>query len=95
MLEHLQAHWPNTPTQYWRDKAGNELDFVLPRGRDAVDVIECKWNPGAFDATALALFRSCYATGRNFLVTPLEGPAYLKRFGKLEAKVCAPEGIEG
>ena len=95
VLEHLQAHGPDTPVQYWRDKAGNEIDFVLRRGREAVDVIECKWNPAAFDAKALALFRSYYPEGRNFLVTPLEGPAYRKRFGKLEVTVCGPEGLEG
>jgi predicted AAA+ superfamily ATPase len=95
VLEHLQACWPDTPARYWRDKAGNEIDFVLPRNREAVDAIECKWNPQAFDATALALFRSYYPKGRNYLVTPLEGPAYRKRFTKLEVKVCGPEGIEG
>ena len=59
-----------------------------------VDVIECKWNPSAFDGTALAVFRSYYAKGRNYLVTPLEGPAYPKRLGKLEVTVFGPEGIE-
>ncbi len=93
VLEHLQAHWPDTPPRYWRDKAGNELDFILPRGREAVDVIECKWNPVAFDAAALALFRSYYKDGRNYLVTPLEGPTYRKRFGNIEVSVCGPEGI--
>jgi hypothetical protein len=93
VLEHLQAHWPDTPAQYWRDKAGNEIDFVLPRGREDVDVIECKWNPDGFDPGALALFRSYYPKGRNCLVTPLEGPAYGKRFGKLEVTVCGLEGM--
>ncbi len=95
VLEHLQAYWPDTPVQYWRDKAGNEVDFVLPRGREAVDAVECKWNPSAFDGTALAVFRSYYAKGRNYLVTPLEGPAYSKRFGKLEVTVGGPGEIEG
>jgi uncharacterized protein len=95
VLEHLQAHWPDTRVQYWRDKAGNEVDFVLPHVREAVDVIECKWNPSAFDGRALAVFRSYYAKGRNYLVTPREGSAYLKRFGKLEVTVCGPGEIEG
>lgn len=94
MLEHLQAHLPDTPVRYWRDKNGNEMDFVLPRSRDAVDVIECKWNPDAFDARALTLFRSFYPDGRNYLVTPLQVPAYDKRFGQLEVSICGLEGIE-
>ncbi|MBM3883934.1 MAG: ATP-binding protein [Verrucomicrobia bacterium] len=95
VLEHLQAHQPDTPVHYWRDKAGNEVDFVLARRREMVDVIECKWNPDAFDARALAVFRSYYPKGRNYLVTPLEGPAYRKRVANLEILVCVPEGIEG
>jgi hypothetical protein len=93
-LEHLQAHLPDTPIRYWRDKAGSEIDFVVTRARDTVDVIECKWNPAAFDASALNLFRSYYPKGQNYLVTPLEGPAYARRFGKLEVTVCEPDGIK-
>lgn len=48
--EHLQAHFPDVPIRYWRDKAGHELDFVVAHRRDQVDVIECKWAPEAFDS---------------------------------------------
>jgi uncharacterized protein len=92
-LEHLQAHRPETPVRYWRDKSGNEIDFVLPRNRDTVDVIECKWNPAAFDAAALKVFRSYYPNGQNYLITPRDGPAYVKRFGELEVTLCEPGGI--
>lgn len=92
-LEHLQAHLPDTPIRYWRDKSGNEIDFVLPRTRDTVDVIECKWNPAAFDTSALKVFRSYYPNGQNYLVAPMDGPAYVKRFGSLEATLCPPGGI--
>lgn len=92
-LEHLQAHLPDTPVRYWRDKNGNELDFVIARGRDAVDAIECKWNPAAFDAGALTVFRSYYPKGRNYLVAPVKGPGHIRRYGKLEVKVCEPGGI--
>lgn len=74
--------------------APNEIDFVLPRNREAVNVIECKWNPDTPDAAALTLFRSYYPKGRNFLVTPLEGPDYRKRLGKLEVTVCGLDGLE-
>jgi hypothetical protein len=90
VLEHLHAHFPDYPAQYWRDKAGREVDFVLARRRDEVDAIECKWNPAAFDSTALTLFRSYYPHGRNYLVTPSGDPAYQKRYGDLEVTVCTP-----
>jgi uncharacterized protein len=93
VLEHLQGHYPDFPARYWRDKQGREIDFVLPLGRDRVDVIECKWNADAFDATALGVFRSYYPKGRNFLVSPSGSPAYPRRFGSHEVHVCTPSDL--
>lgn len=93
VLEHLQAHAPDLPIRYWRDKAGREVDFVLVRSRDQVDAVECKWNPAEFDAASLRVFRSHYPKGKNYLVTPHEGPPYPRRFGSLEIVVCNPEGL--
>ena len=62
-------------------------------GRDEVDAIECKWNSDAFDSTALKIFRQFHPKGRNFLVTPSGTPAYIKRFGELESKVCTPSDL--
>ncbi len=94
VLEHLQSHFPETPAQYWRDKAGREVDFILPRRRDAVDTIECKWDARAFDSSALQVFRSHYPKGRNFLVTPSADQVYTKRFGELEVTVCTPSALQ-
>jgi len=90
VLEHLQAHFPDTPVRYWRDKAQRKLDFVLAHRRNTVDVVECKWDPAAFDAAPLRVFRGYYPTGRNFLVTPSGDPAYTGRFGTLDVRVCTP-----
>lgn len=90
VLEHLQAHFPNTAIRYWRDKAGCEVDFVLAQRRDEVDAIECKWGPDAFDSSALKLFRSYYPKGRNYLVTPSGDPAYTKQYGNLDVQICTP-----
>ncbi|MCX6885134.1 MAG: DUF4143 domain-containing protein [Verrucomicrobia bacterium] len=93
VLEHLQAHCPYTPACYWRDKQGREVDFVLARGRDAVDAVECKWDVNAFDSSALNLFRTYYPQGRNYLVTPSAGTAYTKHYGNLEVRICSPAGL--
>ena len=90
VLEHLQARFPDTSIHYWRDKAGREVDFVLAHGRDEVDAVECKWDPGAFDSSALRLFRGYYPKGRNYLVTPSGDPAYDKRYGDLKVRICTP-----
>lgn len=93
VLEHLQAHISDTPIRYWRDKSGREVDFILPRRRDEVDAIECKWSPEAFDCSALKIFRAYYPKGRNFLVTPSGSSAYTKRFGTLDVRICTPTDI--
>jgi predicted AAA+ superfamily ATPase len=94
VLEHLQVLVPHLRVRYWRDKSGREVDFVLARRRDAVDAIECKWNPAAFDRSALEVFRGFYPKGRNFLVTPSGDPAYTKRFGELEVRICTPSELQ-
>ena len=94
VLEHLQAHFPDTPLRNWRDKSGCEVDFVLTRRRDKVDAIECKWDPGAFNASAIRVFRRYYPKGRNYLVTPSGDPAYNKRYGDLAVRVCTPTEIQ-
>ena len=93
VLEHLQAHFPETPVRYWRDKSGCEVDFVMVRRRDQVDAIECKWDPGAFDGAGLKVFRSCYPKGHNFLVSPSGDPPHVRRYGQLEVTVCTPSEL--
>lgn len=93
MLEHLQAHFPYTPACYWRDKQGREVNFVPARGPDAVDAVECKWDANPFDSSALNLFRTYYAQGRNYQVTPSAGTAYTKHYGNLEVEICSPSEL--
>ncbi len=53
---------------FWRDKQQREVDFVVPRQRDACDAIECKWTVSSFSPRGLAAFRESYRSGRNFVV---------------------------
>ncbi len=50
---------------FWRDKQQREVDFVVPRSRDVVDAIECKWKPEAFETRGLKAFREQHPKGRN------------------------------
>ena len=61
---------------FWRDKQQREVDFVVARGRDAVDAIECKWKPDAFETRGLRAFRARYPKGKNYVVCPLPGQGY-------------------
>lgn len=76
--------------QFWRDKQQREVDFVVPRGRDAVDAIECKWKPDAFETRGLAAFRGQYPKGKNYVVSPLNGPAYDRGAEGLKVSFISP-----
>ena len=75
---------------FWRDKQQREVDFVVPHGRDAADAIECKWKPEAFEARGLAAFRKQYPQGKNFVVSPLNGPAYNRVQDGLNLSIVSP-----
>ncbi len=92
MLEYLLAHGHEWQVQYWRDAAGHEVDFVIARSRDRVDVIECKWDPRQFDPAGMAVFRSYYPNGSNYVVGPLNVDGYVKTYSNLEVHVCNPDG---
>jgi predicted AAA+ superfamily ATPase len=90
VLEQLQACFPDVSIRYWRDKAGREVDFVIEHRRDEVDTFECKWNPAAFDAAALEIFRRYYPNGKNYLVTPSGDISFKRQYGNVQVCVCTP-----
>ncbi len=78
---------------FWRDKQQREVDFVVPRGREVADTIECKWNPEAFETRGLKAFREQYPKGNNYLVSPMIGRAYERVQEGLKITVTAPEDL--
>ena len=89
VLEYLQAH-DQPDVRYWRDVAGREIDFVIARNRDAVDTIECKWDPSRFDSTAVRVFRQSYPNGINYVLSPQTAPKYSRCIAALEFQFCNP-----
>lgn len=78
---------------FWRDKQDREVDFVVRRGRNAVDAIECKWSPSAFESRGLSAFREIYPGGRNYVVSPLNGPSYERVQGRLKLCFVSPKDL--
>lgn len=78
---------------FWRDKQQREVDFVVPRGRDTVDAVECKWKPDAFETRGLAAFREQYPKGKNCVVSPLNGPAYERMQDGLKVSIVSPKEL--
>lgn len=66
------------------------MDFVLPRGRETVDAIECQWSADAFELRGRTAFRALYPRGKNYVVCPLAGPAYERRQNGLTWTFLSP-----
>ncbi|HZM04692.1 MAG TPA: AAA family ATPase [Candidatus Saccharimonadales bacterium] len=75
---------------FWRDKQQREVDFIVPRSREAVDAIECKWQAEAFETRGLTAFREHYPEGNNFLVSPLHGPGYERTVNGMKVSFVSP-----
>jgi len=75
---------PFDPVLFWRDKQQREVDFVLPRGRKRVDVVECKWTSDALDLRGISAFRENYRQGRNLIVAPDVTKSYVRKHRQLE-----------
>jgi hypothetical protein len=82
-----------TRLHFWRDKQQREVDFVVPRRRDEVDAIECKWRADAFETRGLRAFRANYPKGRNVAVAPTDGPPYERRLDGLDVFFVSPADL--
>ena len=78
---------------FWRDHQQREVDFVVPRGREAVDAYECKWSALQLDVRNLKVFRQTYPHGKNFVVVPQRAPERALRLEGLEVQLVSPADL--
>jgi len=88
VLDALRASVGEHALHYWRDKSGREVDFVVARAGGRVDAIECEIAPDRFDVSSLAVFRSAYPEGENYVVSPAAPVPYERRHGELLVTYC-------
>ena len=78
---------------YWRDKRGHEVDFVLAeRGRQPI-AIECKWSAAGFDPSGLQAFRRQYEKGENYIVVNDVGKTVRRSLGKISVTLTTIPGL--
>ncbi|NGP53568.1 ATP-binding protein [Thioalkalivibrio sp. XN8] len=86
VLDSLRFHYADDHIYYWQDKSHREIDFVIRRGRNRVDVVECKINPDRIDPRPIEAFRALYPAGDNYVVSPTVKTPTLLRRGELIIK---------
>lgn len=93
VLNEIHARLQTRAIQYWRDKRGHEVDFVLRR-RGAVPLaIECKASSANFDASNLAAFRKAHPDGGNLLVALDVAKPFRERHAGLEIEFVGLEQL--
>ncbi|MDQ6971999.1 MAG: ATP-binding protein [Mariprofundaceae bacterium] len=93
VLDALRFRFADEDLFYWQDKSRREVDFVIRRGRDRVDAIECKINPEKLNPEAIMEFRSLYPEGENLVLSPAVKQPYRIRRGGLVFTVCSTGDI--
>ncbi len=84
VLDTLRIRFGDERVYYWRDKSHHEVDFVIRRARDRVDLVECKINPDHVEATAIRAFRALHPEGKDYVVSPgVKQPYRIRRGGRV------------
>lgn len=83
VLNELHARLQSRRINYWRDKQGHEVDFVLARRGKPPLAIECKWSASDFHPGALKAFAARYPKAEYFVVAQDVERAYAKTYGTL------------
>lgn len=83
VLNEIHAHLQTRRVNYWRDKHGHEVDFVLARRGRPLLAIECKWSASDFDPAALKAFTSRYPRAECVVVAQDVERGYSRRFATL------------
>ena len=93
VLDALRFRCADEDIFYWQDKSRREVDFVIRRERDRLDVVECKINPGKFNPVAVDAFRSLYPKGDNYIVSPVVKQPYRVRRGNRVFTICTTKDL--
>lgn len=60
VLNEIQSRVQHRKLNYWRDKSGHEVDFVIPSRGGRILAVECKWRYSEPDISSLRIFKKLY-----------------------------------
>jgi predicted AAA+ superfamily ATPase len=93
VLNELHARLQTRSIQYWRDKRGHEVDFVIRRHAMQLLAIECKMASANFDAANLVAFRKAHPKGINLLVAADVAKPFHELHAGLKIEFVGLEGL--
>lgn len=80
VLNELNANLQSRKINYWRDKRGHEVDFVLAPPGSEPFAIECKWSSDGFNPGNFLAFRKQYPSSRCYVVSHDVKRPYIYRY---------------
>ncbi len=81
VLNEIQGHLQTRDIQYWRDKHGHEIDFIIkPRGKQPI-AIECKWQAGNLESKNIEIFLNNYPQANVLVVSNDTKESYSRKIG--------------
>lgn len=86
VLNEVQATRPIRALQYWRDKRGHEVDFVVAPRSGPPLAIECKWSADEFDPSGILAFRRQYPEGENLVVAHEVDRSYRRKHAGVDVR---------
>lgn len=86
LIAYFGLHELDVPIQYWRSKAGHEVDFVLNRGEMAIEV-KISTSPALNDLRGLQAFCEDYQPKYAIVVCQAQRKRILKTIGKTAIEV--------
>jgi len=103
VLNELHAALQRPIVQYWRDKRGHEIDFVINNKRKSVvDAIECKYSLAEEDLGDRSLktlsapfeaFRAKYQEGENYIVAHDIEHSFSRHYKDLTLTFVSPQHL--
>jgi uncharacterized protein len=93
VLNEIQAQLQTRRIHYWRNKRGNEVDFVLAGREKKPIAIECKWSASNFDPVGIQAFRRHYEIGENYVVVNDVGRPVRRSFGNIKVTLTNISGL--
>lgn len=86
VLNEIQGRLQTRKVNYWCDKRGHEIDFILisKNNQHQPIAIECTWSASEFDPKNMYAFRHHYPEGKNFVVAPEITTSFKKRYRDID-----------
>jgi len=78
---------------YWRDKRGHEIDFVISQRQQPPIAIECKWSASDFDSSGVKAFRRQYPKGNTYVVASDVERSYRRSYDGTEVRFVGLAGL--